>query len=372
MTEKDRNKLAKAGFATPRGGAKGAYQNHVVRSNRVIVPFEKLGVVPLDEFRDGYVVRLFPDQYFQSRGLPKREFVAEDAPVKVGENAFILYGSHAALADFPPIPGWRVRRLLQDGVEVAKRRGVVTDDGHYVLRIPKLGRNPKRVEGPPQGIFAPEYAHEEANFLSKCVLAWLIIHSVHSPYTTHQASHLREILRSEGLLSDRQWESRGVMRHALTACPLCTRFIRYGELHDMLALDEEDALENAGLQVEGATRSTIVNLFHLEPLRYDRLDHVASSVAWGHATCNTKLGQRKCYSIEELIEQGAKVGLILEDTVETFGWLSPGWEMLRSARGAVWIRICPDRGEGVDEGPLGPPAQEEHTLFDQLDGTQIG
>ena len=39
----------------------------------------------------------------------------------------------------------------------------------------------------------------------------------------------------------------------------------------MLVLDEEDGLENAGLQVAGATRSTIVNLFHLDFVCFDPL-----------------------------------------------------------------------------------------------------
>lgn len=56
MAQKDKNKLAKAGFATPRGGAKGAYQNHVVRSNKVIIPFERLPDVNLEVYQDGYVI----------------------------------------------------------------------------------------------------------------------------------------------------------------------------------------------------------------------------------------------------------------------------------------------------------------------------
>jgi hypothetical protein len=47
LNAKDQNKLTKAGFATPRSGAKGGYQNHVLRSGNVIIPFERLGSVPL-------------------------------------------------------------------------------------------------------------------------------------------------------------------------------------------------------------------------------------------------------------------------------------------------------------------------------------
>src|SRR5437868_13739059 len=89
--DKDQNKLGKAGFATPRGGAKGAYQNHVVRSNRVIVPYEKLRIAPLRDYFDGYVIRLLPEQYFEAAGVPKSDFLKSDCSVKVGENAFILY-----------------------------------------------------------------------------------------------------------------------------------------------------------------------------------------------------------------------------------------------------------------------------------------
>lgn len=352
MGEQDQKKIAKAGFATPRGGAKGAYQNHVVRSNRVIIPYERINVAPLGSFTDGYVIRLFPEQYFQSAKLPKPEFLNADSMVKVGVNAFVLYGSHISYDNFPPMDNWRPRRLLKSGVEVGERRGNnITDDGHYVLRIPKLGSREKIEAGPPQGIFAPEYADENTNFVSRCVLAWLTVHTHKSPYTTNQATHLKLILAAEGLLNDSSWEFRGVLRHGLTACPLCTRIISHRELHEMLTLNDEDGLENAGLQVEGATRSTIVNLFHLEPLRYDRLDHVPAAVAWGHATCNTKLGQRRCFSIEELVEGGEKLGVIRESGVETFGWLSPNWEMIRSPSGAVWIRISLDRGaEDNDPG----------------------
>jgi hypothetical protein len=148
-----------------------------------------------------------------------------------------------------------------------------------------------------------------------------------------------------------------VLRHGLTACPLCTRLIRYNELHEMLSLLDEDALANAGIQTEGVTRSTIVNLFHLEPLRYDALDHKPEAIAWGHATCNTRLGQRRCYSVAEVQREGAKVGIIKESGVDTFGWLSPNWEMIRSANGAVWIRICSDRGdEQEDKAALPEPA----------------
>jgi len=73
--EEDKQKLVKAGFATPRGGAKGGYQNHVLRNNRVIIPYERLEMVDLEFYRDGYIVRLLPEQYFAAARVPRDEFL---------------------------------------------------------------------------------------------------------------------------------------------------------------------------------------------------------------------------------------------------------------------------------------------------------
>ena len=82
LEDKDRNKLTKAGFATPRGGDKGGYQNHVNRNNTVIVPYERLGQVDLKKFADGYVIRLLPGQCFEGRRVLKPEFIADlEVPV---------------------------------------------------------------------------------------------------------------------------------------------------------------------------------------------------------------------------------------------------------------------------------------------------
>jgi hypothetical protein len=349
--DKDKNKLAKSGFATPRGGAKGGYQNHVVRSSQVIIPFERLDYVDLALYQDGYVIRLLPEQYFEAPGTPRGEFLREGAEVIVGTNAFVLYRTHESFRQYPPLEGWRVRTLFRDGTEVRDRRGEVQDSGHYILRLTRLGENRRSFDGPPQGIFATEYADEETNYLSKCVLAWLIIQTSGSPYTLTQAPHLRAILSTGELDDVNGYEYRGVIRHGLCCCPLCTRFIRYAELHDTITFDGEDALANAAAQVEGATRSTVVNLFHLSPLVYHSLTHIPQNIAWGHAVCNTHLGQRRCYSIAELVEMDRKVGIISEQGIETFGWISEDWQMIRSPDGAVWIQL---NGDAVEGPPIEP------------------
>lgn len=373
--EVDQNKIDKAGYATPRGGAKGAYQNHVYRNNQVIVPFERIKDVDLKSYEDGYVIRLYPRQYFEQAGVPKDEFTDSKSLVKVGSNAFVLYRSHESLEKFPPPDDWEVRYLRKerDGQhEIVRRRGNnVEDAGEYVLRLPTLGDKKTESEGPPQGIFAPEYAAQEINYLSQCVLAWLIVHAVGSPYTSSQAAHLNEILSVQGLNDSSRLEYLGIVAHGLTKCPLCMRFIRYQELHATVSFAEEAGLSNASEQVPGTTRSTIVNLFHLTPLIYNELRHLPSNVAWGHAVCNTRLGQRRSYSLDELIEMELKVGIIRPEGIETFGWISEDLKMIRSPEGAVWVQLHGDIAEEdpptiVDEKKQALESEEALLLEDEF------
>lgn len=356
MFPKDKKKLVKAGFATPRGGAKGAYQNHVVRSNQVIIPFEKYRLAPLNAYEDGYVVRLLPEQYFESAGVAKPVFLHPDSPIQVGSNAFVLYRTHAAYKQFPPLVEWKIRHL-EKGEEIATKRGKgIHDRGHYVLRISTASADEgKLVDGAPQGLFAPEYADQETNYLCTCVLAWLIIHTGGSPYVTTEASHLKAILAQAGLFDESRYEYKGVLRHGLCSCPLCLRLIRYEQLHEIVSFEDSVGNDNASEQVEGATRSTIVNLFHILPLRYDSIRHIPENVAWGHAVCNTRLGQRPCHSLAELMETDLKVGIIKEEGIETFGWISSDYEMIRSPLGSVWIQLSRD----MDGDEFTPPQLSE-------------
>jgi hypothetical protein len=374
FSEKDKKKIAKAGFATPRGGAKGAYQNHVMRSSKVIIPFERLQDIELDLYQNDYVIRLLPEQYFDGPNSPKQEFLTTDASVRVGENAFVLYRTHDVFDRLPPLANWQIRALLKNGQPVSRRGPDVQDIGHYVLRIPTHGDRPKRAEGPPQGVFAPEYADENTNFLSKCVLAWLIIQTSGSPYTMTQALHLRSILRNENLDNVEMYERNGALKRGLTSCPLCLRFLSYREFHATVSFAAQDGLTNAGEQIEGATRSTIVNLFHLMPLLYHELTHVPSNIGWGHAVCNTRLGQRPCYSLQQLLDMNLKVGIVREEgEIETFGWISTDWLMIRSPNGAVWMQLNGDETDGPpEESAVFDAVAEPPAVYGESDDTNNG
>jgi hypothetical protein len=185
---------------------------------------------------------------------------------------------------------------------------------------------------------------------------------VGSPYTTTQANHLKAILAQADLFDESRYEHKGVLRHGLCSCPLCLRLIKYEQLHEIVSFEDAIGNGNAAEQIEGATRSTIVNLFHILPLRYDSIRHIPENVAWGHAVCNTRLGQRSCHSLAELIETDLKIGIIKEEGIETFGWISSDYEMIRSPLGSVWIQLSrdmdgdeytPPLSDGEDEGSIG-------------------
>jgi hypothetical protein len=342
LSLKDQKKINKAGTATPRGGEKGGYQNHVARSNKVIIPYEKLNAQALHLYKHGYVVRLLPEQVFIEKYKQKPEFLDLTNPVEIGRNAFVLYRTWENYKKYPPLDSWSVRQMSKNNIKVYTRSRKVEDSGHYILRLSKHGSNQKMVKGSPQGIFATEYADEETNYLCKCVLAYLIINTFNSPYTHNQGQHLELILKNAKLWGVNIYETLGTMRRGLTCCPLCLKVIRYLELHKLILFGESEVQSNAGTQIEGATRATAVNLFHLKPLMYNKLNHQPMNIGWGHAICNTSLGQRECTPLSKLISKGLKVGVIYEDRVETFGWMSSNSKIIRSPNGAVWIKLIGD------------------------------
>jgi hypothetical protein len=349
--QKDIDKVSKAGYATPRGGGKNAYQNHVYRNNQVIIPYEKLSSVNLQNYKDGYVIRLFPKQYFENAGQVKNEFLSENSLAQVGVNAFILYRTHEDYRDFPPLNNWTVRHLENDGYTVTRRSKSVVDAGHYVLRLHSISTNHQTIEGPPQGIFAPEYADEKTNYLSKAFLAWLIIKTQNSPYDENNFEHLKAILEFHNLNNIVTLEQKSILKNGLTCCPLCTKTIEYNQLHEMLSFNGASGLANSQEQVEGATRSTAVNLFHMMPLVYESLEHKPDQLSWGHAICNTRLGQRECIPLNTIQEHGKKIAIIdsSEKPTDTIGYISNDKQFIRSDNGDVWIKITDINDDDSDD-----------------------
>lgn len=356
MSDRDKKKLAKAGFATPRGGGKNAYQNHVSRSNRVIVPFERLDDVDLARFEDGHVIRVLPEQCFDAPGQLAPGL--SERGVEIGPNGFVLYRTHSAYDSLPPLDTWAPRGL-QTG-EQARRRGV-PDTGEYVVRL----SNPPVTEGLPQGIFAPEYATREDNAVCQAVLAWLIGRTRAHPYSAELFGPLTRWLEEydSTLIAEDRLEHDGIVVKGEARCPLCARPLTYMELHEMLDLTDALGLANAGLQIAGATRSTAINLFHMQPLLYgSELNHRPSLVARGHAVCNTLLGQRACIPLREVESEGFE---LLREGGGVWGFSSVDETLLRSEDRGTWARLVE---RGLPEVPLSDALGPEVVIGEDEDG----
>jgi hypothetical protein len=80
-----------------------------------------------------------------------------------------------------------------------------------------------------------------------------------------------------------------------------------------------------------------------------------------------------------LIDSSQKVAVVLgEGIIETFGWISEDWLMIRSPNGAVWMQLNGDIEEGVPEGPEefdfvaepGPDPKEDGAPDDEAAGEE--
>jgi len=222
-----------------------------------------------------------------------------------------------------------------DGINVARRKKGASDTGEYVLRLTTCGDRKSKNEGVSQGIFAPEYATAETNYLSRALLAWLIIKSEESPYCENSFDNLKQILINSDILSDENLSNNHILHNGITCCPLCLKTINYSELHEMISYEGADALANSSEQIAGSTRATKINLFHITPLCYESLEHKPSRIAWGHAICNTVLGQRFCVSLKDIIENGYKINLLSGKKL----WVNENENFMRSEQGEVWIKI---------------------------------
>lgn len=128
------------------------------------------------------------------------------------------------------------------------------------------------------------------------------------------------------------------MHNGKTTCPLCQRVITYNELSELISFDDEEGLTNSTEQI-GSTRSTKVNLFHMVPLCYSSLENIPTQVSWGHAICNTRLGQRRCFSYHDLLETEIEIEINDNQGQRLLGYANATRNFIRSQNGDVWIRI---------------------------------
>ena len=329
--DRTKKKIVKAGFATPRGGDKGGYQNHVSRSSRVIIPFEHATKVDFENYEQGSVVRITIPQaiaLLATRHLVEyKDYLQVDINGSV-QRAFLLYRSQKDFQELPIKKNWIPCSHRVKGIEVNRRNASGEDFGHYLARIPR-GLS----AGIQQGIFAPEYVDKKENFACQVLLTYFAYKTIgHKPDSN--LIHAELILKELDLLNLDSFKLRGIFNDAgQTICPLCFRPIEFSELHEAIDPSQVPGLANSGVQL-AETRSTLVNLFHLQPLLYDKmLGHTSQNIAWGHAHCNTFLSQRRSMSLKELKKSGSKIA-------ENLYW-DDSKSFIRSEDNRAWVSVTP-------------------------------
>lgn len=331
LEDKTRKKIVKAGFATPRGGDKGGYQNHVSRSSRVIIPFEHSSKVDFANYSQGFVIRLTVPQYIEQEANGNIVDQIDNLQVSINGQlapSFVLFRSQTDLEVFPPRDHWRPCWHEVNGSPSLRRNSGGIDLGHFLSRIPRGEKL-----GIAQGIFAPEYTDRLENYKCQQLLTFLA-YKTSGKKVEKNFEHICEILDHFKLLNTPEMKLKGLLNTAdVTACPLCERPIDFDELHEAIDPSQVPGLENSGVQFS-ETRSTLVNLFHLQPLLYAKtLGHTAKNIAWGHAHCNTFLAQRKSFSVSEL---ASSRNLIDEDLFWDDSQL-----FIRSKDGRAWVSVTP-------------------------------
>jgi hypothetical protein len=294
----------------------------------VIIPFEHLDNVDLSNYEDGYVVRLTAvqaDSLSDAKQLDwsNRRFAFEAQGRET--QAFVLYRSSEDLELFKIRRGWIPCEHWARGSVSNKRTQDGEDRGHFLVRIPREASS-----GIAQGIFAPEYTTRELNYICQLELTYLAYLTLEH-LKDQSFEQIRTILETIGWDLTPSWNSSGVLKDGTSSCPLCLRPIHRDELHQTIDPSLVPGLANSGVQL-AETRSTLINLFHLRPLLYDKqLGHHPTNVAWGHAHCNTFLGQRAAFGWDEL-------GSTLDRA--SFRTNDEG-DFIRSDDGRAWISVTP-------------------------------
>ena len=76
------------------------------------------------------------------------------------------------------------------------------------------------------------------------------------------------------------------------------------------------------------------------PLCYSSLENIPTQVSWGHAICNTRLGQRRCYSFNDLQTTEIEIDITENRNKRLLGYANANQNFIRSQNGDVWIRIA--------------------------------
>lgn len=264
------------------------YQNRVLRSSTVLIPFEQWrdGVLFSSVgFENGYIVLASPEQYYLDNPPHARPDLPEG--LELGKNLLLFYETRVHLKNYSPDTlnlSPATSRMAPLGGQYVARVSNTTSKEQNAIRA---GFTTGTLKG--AGIRVYEYASAEeleATRLQLAFLAWRApgIIELASAAGTEDPLLCKELIDKachEKGLADfaRLREARILNADETTICPLCLKPIMATEL----ASREKQA---EGREVHDLT-ITAANLFHIQELRVGQFNHRRYNLGWGHHHCNT-------------------------------------------------------------------------------------
>ncbi|MFP1134562.1 BstXI family restriction endonuclease [Staphylococcus epidermidis] len=341
---------------------KGIYKRRNSRNYRVIMSYSTFvrlsekGNEELDKYKNGYIVRIQPQQYFEGG-------VKDDERIMLGKNAFIYYKSIHDYRKYPPKEEWEqvvelytsskkmegkpewtgeyaafiqntspqitshicgddknvfngetkkeyINRMNEKyrpfDKKLPKQAGIGNFDYDYCtnkemdLVILQLSYLIMTVPGMDEQLVAyyKEFG-EEAKFYKKAVLLLEQGDDKYKEFYQKKLNELEKICDKYNLLNkDKLKNIRAISqsKNFLPVCPLCLETLNSAEF-----LEIADQVE--GREEEDNTRSKIA-LMHINALRPGEFNHRTYNLAWGHRMCNTI---QEDMSLEETLQMLNKI-----------------------------------------------------------------
>jgi len=282
----------------------------------------------LDRYKEGYVVVLKPNEYFNEYGN-KKDGLHDD--LKIGENAIIYYKRMSDLKKYEPKDEWN--EVLETST-----KGPGGWEGHYAINIlnakpqkktaiTKSGSSTVEKKGKKQaglGNYDYDYASEKTMENVCYQLAFLIWklpnikdhlldlaqdetesykkrkvelkrmkEKGYEAYLDICKNHVMEYCEENNLDNSDKLEEIGAYKKDgdRPCCPLCLEELRCEDFFKRIEQDE-------GRQIHNST-ITNISLFHIKCLRPEKIRHKPYNLGWGHHHCNTIQGRK---GIKETVE----------------------------------------------------------------------
>ncbi len=267
------------------------YQNRVLRASTVLIPYNYIEqcyttVGELPTYKNGYIVLISPEDYFTAMDI-KSDF--KKRGLELGQNTLIFYETREQ---------WNTYNPDSKGLRAADKRTAPLG-GKYVARIPgttsssksnRIARGYSTTRSKGAGIRVYEYADSDTIEQCKLQLEGLFWHCIDSTEVVLQngmnADDAKK--RKEGIITkcnenqlldlSRLNKLRIIDENNRTICPLCLEELSSQGFFDKMA-------QAKGRLVLDLT-ITQLNLFHIDELRIDSLNHRPYNLGWGHHHCN--------------------------------------------------------------------------------------